>query len=30
MRPLGNVTITGSQAVTTSIPAAGVLTIFAR
>jgi hypothetical protein len=30
MQPLSDVTITGSQAVTTTIPAAGVLTIFAR
>lgn len=30
MRPLSNVTITGSQALATAIPASGVLTIFAR
>lgn len=30
MRALADVTITGSQVVTTSIPAAGVLTIFAK
>jgi hypothetical protein len=30
MRPLPDVTITGSQAITTSIPASGVLTVFAK
>ena len=30
MRPLANVTITGSQAITTSIPAVGVLTIYGK
>jgi hypothetical protein len=30
MKPLADVTISGSQAVNTSIPAAGVLTIFAK
>ena len=30
MRPLPDVTITGSQAITTNIPASGVLTIFAK
>lgn len=30
MQPLPNVTITGAQVVSTAIPAAGVLTIFAR
>ncbi|MEO7512631.1 MAG: hypothetical protein ABIZ91_12800, partial [Gemmatimonadaceae bacterium] len=30
MQPLPDVTITGAQAVTATIPATGVLTIFAR
>lgn len=30
MRPLPNLTITGSQAITTNIPAVGVLTIYAK